>query len=267
MCILAILYRVARNAPLLVAANREEYRERPTQHPKIQPGSPRILCGIDQRAGGTWLGISQSGLFVTVTNRAKRNPPLEPRSRGLLCRELLNMRSAREAAERAAKELSTGRYAGANYLCADLKSASVVYGGERVEIVELEPGLHTLSNGDLNDFADERHAMIRRMLTLQKLDSAVTFLAVASRAFSRRPDSFGRQGIVIPDERYGTVSSCLLALSRKVSQAILQYSPGPPTDHAYEDLSALLRQVLSAGRNRPREAAKAGGKPVATRKR
>jgi len=188
---LAILYRVAKNTPTLLAANREESPTRPTQFPKIQPGTPRIVCGTDRQAGGTWLGVNQFGLVVAVTNRARTRAPLEPRSRGLLCRDLLDVRTAREAAELARKELSTGRYAGANYLCADGKFAAVVYGGARVEVVELEPGLHTLSSGNLNDPDDERHAFVRRMLTLHTLDSAVTFLAVASRTFSRKPDREG----------------------------------------------------------------------------
>ncbi len=64
MCTLAILYRVARNTPILLAANREEYFSRPTQYPKIQPGVPRVVCGIDRQAGGTWLGVNQFGLLV-----------------------------------------------------------------------------------------------------------------------------------------------------------------------------------------------------------
>ena len=250
MCMLAILYRVAKNTPILLAANREESLSRPTQFPKIQPGNPRIVCGTDKQAGGTWLGVNQFGLMVVVTNRARTRPPLEPRSRGLLCRDLLDARNAREAAELARKELSTGRYAGANYLCADGKFAAVVYGGHRVEVVELEPGLHTLSSGNLNDAHDERHQFIRRMLTLHTLDSAVTFLAVASRAFSRKPDDEGRRGVVLTGGEYGTVSSTLLSLPRKIQQSIYQYSDGPPSDRPYEDLSALLRQVLSAGRSR-----------------
>jgi hypothetical protein len=168
----------------------------------------------------------------------------------LLCRELLDVRTAREAAELACKELSTGRYAGANYLCADGKYAAVVYGGHSVEVIELQPGLHTLSSGNLNDPQDERHEFVRRMLTLHTLDSAVTFLAVASRAFSRQQDSEGRRGVVLPSGEFGTVSSTLLSLPRKIQQSIYQYSDGPPSSRPYEDLSALLRQVLSAGRSR-----------------
>ncbi len=258
MCMLAILYRVAKNTPILLAANREENVTRPTQFPKIQSGTPRIVCGTDKVASGTWLGVNQFGLVVTVTNRARVRAPVEPRSRGLLCRDLLDVRTAREAAELARKELSTGRYAGANYLCADGKFAAVVYGGHRVEVVELEPGLHTLSSGNLNDPNDERHEFVRRMLTLHTLDSAVTFLAVASRAFSRKLDGEGRRGVVLTGGELGTVSSTLLSLPRKIQQSIYQYSDGPPSDRPYEDLSALLRQVLSAGRNR--KAAAAGEK-------
>ena len=213
MCMLAILYRVAKNTPILLAANREESVTRPTQFPKIQSGTPRVVCGTDKLASGTWLGVNQFGLLVTVTNRARTRPPLEPRSRGLLCRELLDCRTAREAAELACKELSTGRYAGANYLCADGKYAAVVYGGHRVEVVELQPGLHTLSSGNLNDARDERHEFVRRMLTLHTLDSAVTFLAVASRAFSRKQDGEGRRGVVLTggELRHGVVHVALAA--------------------------------------------------------
>jgi len=88
------------------------------------------------------------------------------------------------------------------------------------------------------------------MFTLHTLDSSVTFLAVASNVFSRRPDSHGRRGVVITGSEYGTVSSTLLA-RKKLQHSILQYAPGPPAQHAYDDLSALLRQVLSTNRAKP----------------
>lgn len=260
MCMLALLYKMARNAPILVASNREERFDRPTQVPKIQPGTPRVVCGLDRKAGGTWLGVNQYGLFATVTNRPKTLVPKEPRSRGLLCRELLDFRSAKEAAKHAAAELATGVYAGANFVCADAQYAAVIYGGNRIEIVELPPGLHLITHGDLNDPNDPRHEFIRRMLTLHTLDSAVTFLAVASRAFCRKADRSGRRGVVIIGNEYGTVSSTLLSLPAKVQRSVYQYAPGPPCDHSYDDLSALLRQVLSTGRSKNQEVAKAANK-------
>ena len=135
----------------------------------------------------------------------------------------------------------------------------MVYAGNRIEVVELTPGLHTLTNGDLDDPNDERHQFLRRMLTLHTLDSAVTFLAVASRPSSRKPNAEGRRGVVLTGGEYRTVSSTLLALSRKIQHSTYQYSPGPPSETPYDDLSALLRQVLSAGR--ARKAAPGNGQP------
>ena len=245
MCVLAIQYQTANDSPILIAQNREELFDRPTQAPRIQSGRPRVVCGIDRKAGGTWLGVNQYRLVVAVANRPKTKTPVEPRSRGVLCRELLNLRTAREAAEQAARELASGSYAGASYVCADADSAAIVYGGNHVEIVKLTPGLHLLTNGDLDDLADQRQKFARRLLTLQRLDSAVAFLAVASRTFSRKPDPAGRRGLVVCGNQYGTVSSTLLSLPEKIQNAVYQYAPGPPSDHAYDDVSALLRQVLS----------------------
>ncbi|MCR4410929.1 MAG: NRDE family protein [Thermoguttaceae bacterium] len=245
MCVLAIQYKTARDAPILIAQNREEFYDRPTQAPRIQSGRPRVICGVDRKAGGTWLGVNQFGLFAAVANCPKLAVPPEPRSRGLLCRELLNFETAVKAADYCARELNSGRYAGANFICADAKNALVVHGGDTIETVELSPGLHLLSNSKVDDYNDERQEFVRRLLTLQRLDSAVAFLAVASRAFSRKPDSRGRRGAVICGSDYGTVSSTLLSLPRKTHNAVFHYAPGPPSEHGYDDLSALLRQVLS----------------------
>ena len=112
-------------------------------------------------------------------------------------------------------------------------------------IVELTPGLHLLTNGNLDDVSDQRQEFARRLLTLQRLDSAVAFLAVASRTFSRKADSNGRRGLIVSSEEYGTVSSTLVSLPEKTQNAVYQYAPGSPDEHAYDDASALLRQVLS----------------------
>lgn len=245
MCVLAIQYRTARDAPILVAQNREESLDRPSQAPRIQSGRPRVVCGIDRKHGGTWLGVNQFGLLVAAGNRPKLALPSEPRSRGLLCRELLNCANAKEAAELAVRELATGKYAGVNYVCADAKRGAVVYGGNTIEVIELTRGLHVLTNGDLDDPTDERQELVRRQLTLQKLDSAVAFLAVASRAFSRKPEAGGRRGLVVTGGEFGTVSSTLISLPKKPQHSVYQYAPGPPSETDYDDLSALLRQVLS----------------------
>ena len=247
MCLLAIQYQLVPDAPILVAANREEFYERPSQPPSIQSGKPRVLCGIDAQAGGTWLGVNQHGLVIGVCNRRKMSSNYPSRSRGVLCRELLKSNSAVHARDVAMEELSSGRYDGANFVCVDAESGWVVHGGNEIDTVEMHEGLNIISNRDLNDPRDERVEMARRLLTLHTLDSPVKFLAVASKVFARPPSPPGRPSIVIREKDRGTVSSTLISLGKKPRDAIYQFSSSAPDRSRYEDYSPLLRDILSRG--------------------
>lgn len=247
MCLLAIQYQLVPESPILVAANREEFYERPTQPPSIQSGKPRTLCGTDAQAGGTWLGVNQNGLFIGVSNRRGSRTTYPTRSRGVLCRELLKADSALQARDRAMDEIESGKYDAANYVCVDSESAWVVHGGDELDAVELHEGLNIIANGDANDPNDPRVELARRLLTLQTLDSPVKFLAVASKVFARPPSPPGRPSMVVRDKDRGTVCSTLVSLGQKPRDAIYQYAPGPPDQTKYEDYSPFLRDILSRG--------------------
>jgi uncharacterized protein with NRDE domain len=247
MCILAIQYQLVPDSPILVAANREEYFDRNAQPPSIQSGKPRILCGIDQQAGGTWLGVNQNGMLVGACNRSKLIPPVAPRSRGVLCRELLRCGSARQGVDQAMDELSSGKYDGANFIIADGESAWAVHGGDELNATELNEGLSIISNLDVNDPRDARVQLAYRLLTLQTVDSPVKFLAVASKVFSRAPSPPGRPTMVARGKDWGTVSSTLVALGKKPRDAIYQFANGAPDQVKYEDYSPMLRDILSRG--------------------
>src|SRR5215469_5278355 len=105
MCLLAVFYRMFDEVPVILAANREEDYARGGTPLDLRTGPIPFVAGLDPVAGGTWLGINAAKLVVAVTNRAKSNPSKEPRSRGLLAKDLLGYGSAREAAQQAAKEL------------------------------------------------------------------------------------------------------------------------------------------------------------------
>ena len=257
MCILAIQYNLVPDSPILVAANREEYYDRLAVSPSIQSGKPRILCGIDQQAGGTWLGVNQNGMFVAASNRAKTIPSVAPRSRGVLCRDLMRCGSARQAVDQAMDELSTEKYDGVNYIIADGESAWVVHGGDELNAVELEEGLSVIANGDVNEPRDERVQLAFRLLTLQTLDSPVKFLAVASKVFARPPAPLGRPSMIVRGRDRGTVSSTLLSLGIKPRDAIYQFANGSPDQAKYEDFSPMLRDILIRGLRESRTKAKA----------
>jgi len=249
MGIIAVYYKKLLDAPLLIALNREENPDRSALPPKIQSGRPRAVCGVDQQSGGTWAGVNQHGLFVAVVNCPKKTVPAEPRSRGLLCRELLGCQNAEEALDMAQRELQTGCYAGANYVCVDRMSGGVVHGGsDDIDIEKFKPGLHIVSENRVNDLNDYRQEFARRLLTLQRIDSAISFFAIASRAFASTPDASGKMGVLVRKPGRQTVSSMLISLTEKTQRLTMQYAAGSPDMCPYEDVSALLRQVLSTDR-------------------
>jgi uncharacterized protein with NRDE domain len=247
MSLLAVVYHLVPEAPLLVAYNRDEPLDRLCPTPSIQSGKPRVLASIDQNTNGTHLGINQNGMFIGVVRRQKYNVPMNPRSRGVLCREMLKTGSARLAVDMCLEELHSEQYDGVNYVIADPECAWVVHSAEETEVSELPRGLSIISDGDLNDHRDERVNMARRLLTLQTLDSPVKFLAVASKVLARAPSAPGRPSMVIRDKGFGTVSATLISLGKKPRDAIYQYSKGAPDEAKFEDYSPLLRDILSRG--------------------
>ena len=256
MSLLAVQYRLVPESPILVAANREEYFDRSSLTPSIQSGKPRVLCGIDQKSGGTWLGVNQNGMFVGVCNRATGMPLFGQRSRGLLALDLLRCSTASKALDRAHTEFAKTRYEGCNIIIADASNGYAIHADERQEVVELKDGLNIIGARNLNDPDDQRVQMARRLLTLQTLDSPVKFLAVASKVFARAPVGPGRPSMVVRKSDYGTVSSSLIALGVKPRDAIYQFSNGAPDQSKYEDFSPMLRDILSRGLREARTKAK-----------
>lgn len=65
-----MLFGVDPDAPLVVAANRDERLDRPALAMTVlTEGDPRILGGRDEQAGGTWLAVNDRGVVAGLTNR------------------------------------------------------------------------------------------------------------------------------------------------------------------------------------------------------
>jgi uncharacterized protein with NRDE domain len=151
--------------PLVVAANRDELYDRPSQPAGWWPEAPELLAGRDLRGGGTWLGVTRSGRFAAVTNYREPlvGPPPGARSRGNLVRSVLTASEAPSSAlEKAAS--SQHSYGGFNLIAgtfARLLSLSN-RGSGRIEPVQ--PGWHGLSNRVL----DTPWPKVRRGLELMR---------------------------------------------------------------------------------------------------
>jgi len=152
--------------PIVVAANRDEYYDRPTQGPCQLASTPAVWGGRDARAGGTWLGINAHGLVIGLTNRRIRedqeNDP-QRRSRGLLCLEALQYQTAAEAADFLASE-PPERYNPFNLLMIDQRDLLWAAYEDKPSMQRLESGLHILANGNVNDFETVRIRRARRLL-------------------------------------------------------------------------------------------------------
>ncbi len=146
MCLILFAYRVRADAPLIVAANRDEFYARPTEAARFWPTSPTILAGRDLQAGGTWLGVDVRGRFAAVTNFAEEPPAqLPPGSRGELTAGFLH---ADSSAMDYARTITGSRYRGFSLLLFD--GTELVCVSNRAETHRVEPGIHGLANVELN---------------------------------------------------------------------------------------------------------------------
>src|SRR6476646_5961479 len=88
MCLLIVIHRVVPGVPLIVAANRDERRARPTIPMNRLEGAGdelAILGGRDEVGGGTWLATNEAGVVAGLTTRPLRDgPDTAQRSRGEL---------------------------------------------------------------------------------------------------------------------------------------------------------------------------------------
>ncbi len=150
MCLIALAWNAHPEHRLVVAANRDEWRARPTAAAHWWDDAPHLLAGRDLEAGGTWLGVTRSGRFAALTNF--RDPsdkkPGAPSRGELVCAFLASQDSAAEFL--AVLRPRAGQYAGFNLLVCDGR-ALLCYGQRDDTVLPVPAGVHALSNHTLNE--------------------------------------------------------------------------------------------------------------------
>jgi len=150
MCLLVLAWESHPHYRLILAANRDEFHERPAAPLAWWPEDPRILAGRDLRASGTWLGATRSGRFGVVTNfRDLEQPPADAPSRGDLVTRFL---SGAMSPPQYLDELrdSASRYAGFNLLVGGPHALHYFSNREGREARPLQRGVYGLSNHRLD---------------------------------------------------------------------------------------------------------------------
>lgn len=149
MCLILIAYRCHPGLDLLIAANRDEFHDRPTAPLAFWDDAPQVLAGRDLQQGGTWLGATQTGRFAALTNYRdpSRVRPDSP-SRGQLVSNYLQ--GAEPARAYLARLATQGEvYNGFNLLLGDATGLHY-YSNRGGAPQTLPPGWYGLSNHLLN---------------------------------------------------------------------------------------------------------------------
>jgi hypothetical protein len=270
VCTLTFAWGAFAGTPLVVAANRDERDDRPSSPPERLDAEPAVVAPVDERAGGTWIGYNEYGLFAGITNRWTADEREGERSRGQLMRDVLAHRTAGAAARHVEREVEERVYEGFNLVVVDgfagLDDVPAGFGGPppadrddpasavlieydgAVRSRALEPGVHVVVNvgadgtyavpegSRYEEPAREQAADADRLLRELTPEPGETAPAWRDRAAETIRDH--DYGVCVHRDGFGTQSSSLLAFGE--GGVRYQFADGPPCENEYRDVDAAL---------------------------
>ncbi|MFC3344638.1 NRDE family protein [Paenibacillus abyssi] len=226
LCLILFAYQAHETYKLIVAANRDEFYERPTAPVHYWKDHPYILAGRDLAKMGTWMGMTTTGRFASLTNY--RNPEEQSegkRSRGELVADFLKDHVSPETFMHEAAKKRT-QYPGYNLLAGDTKEL-YYYSNIQDEVQRLEPGIYGVSNHLLNtDWPKVRRGKegLSNLIAENRGDLTEQLLTLLQHADPASDDMLPKTGVSLEWERilspifiqsngYGTRSSTVLLMS------------------------------------------------------
>jgi uncharacterized protein with NRDE domain len=260
MCTILAAVGVWPETPLVIAANRDEALDRPAGPPQLWPAGDvagrAVLAPRDLRAGGTWLGLNDAGLFVGITNR--RSPP-DPsrRSRGELVFAALGADDHIDAHARVLG-LDPRAYNPFHLLLADRRGGVIVWGdGERLHEHPLAPGIHWITERSFGAGESRRHELLGELATTLAAGPAPDHARWRSILADHRPhhasdqpppaSSIGFDSMCVHAQplNYGTRSSTLIELGRERGDVRFLHSAGRPCESAFVDYSEAVATLVA----------------------
>ncbi|MBZ5486421.1 NRDE family protein [Halomonas aquamarina] len=240
MCLLAFAWQPDTAMPLRLAGNRDERHDRPTQALHYWKDNPSVLGGRDLEAGGSWLAAARGGRVAALTN--VRDPtiltPANAPSRGELVAKALDCDDIDDWLGELAEHRAQ-RYAGFNLLVATPRRIWHLHrGNEHVALTNPSPGVHGLSNANLNTPWPKLKA-VREALATSTLNSWRQATGQVLNDHYQAPDSqlpdtgvgliLERQlsAAFILGETYGTRATTWLTLDRQGQATITEKRFGP----------------------------------------
>jgi uncharacterized protein with NRDE domain len=207
MCLIIVAHCAASHSPLVIAANRDEDRARPSRAAHFWDDAPGVFGGRDLLAGGSWLAVTRGGRFAAVTNlrgSAKRPDSL---SRGALVAGFV---TADVSPLEYASRIDPDAYAGF-HLLAGVAGQSIAWlaTGMRAP-AELPHGIHGFSNGP----PGARWAKVERGIAAMRaaLDGKDVIPELLRFLGTPSPGARIEESVFVTGERYGTRSSTAIVM-------------------------------------------------------
>jgi uncharacterized protein with NRDE domain len=150
MCLLLIANKVHPIYKLVIAANRDEFYDRPASPAEFWGDNPELLAGKDLEAEGTWLGITKNGRFSAITNFRDFHSPVKENapSRGKLTTDFLLGKDSLQSYTAKLKDISSN-YNGFN-LVYGIKDELFYFSNQTKIEIRLAEGIYGISNALLD---------------------------------------------------------------------------------------------------------------------
>lgn len=227
MCIILLAHEAHPEYPLVLAANRDEFYERPTRAAHFWTDAPDTLAGLDVERGGTWLGVTRTGRIAAVTNYREPGAWIENApSRGRLVSDFLaGDEGACEYLARLRPRASL--YNGFNLIVGDGRKL-FYFSNRGSEPESIQPGVHGLSNHLLDTpwpKVERGRKALARVLESETLPIEAVFKILADDARAQ-DEALPETGVGLELERllsplfirsqmYGTRCSTIVLFNRQ----------------------------------------------------
>jgi len=236
VCTILLAWRCLPGAPIVLAANRDELIARASAPPGPLCTEPFVAGGRDLVVGGTWLAVTAGGTLCAVTNRhpdtGKPQAPDPTRlSRGGIPLALLVETRPEDVPARLA-DLGPGRYNPVNVLWVSDERALVAHVDSTgpVRVIDLVPGPHVLTTGDVDESERPKVAMLRAGFDAAlSAEGDVHAMMARLRALlsdHRSPTGEPVDAACIHGDVYGTVSSSTVIVDAR--GVAYEHAPGRP---------------------------------------
>lgn len=213
MCTLVVIKGYYPNYPIVVAANRDELLDRPSEAPQFRENG--IYAPKDLQRGGAWTGVNTAGIFVGLTNRMDIKSEPGKLSRGQLVMDLLACRTMPEIDTYLSK-LVGSQHNGFNLIVGSQHALYLVRGdGQSISVAPAGSVVAITNHGVGTLHSENNSRRVSNVLNAWKAEPLLEKIPDpgALRTLLDVHDDW-RYGTCInqPEENYGTKSSHIVRL-------------------------------------------------------